>query len=153
MWHNQARRTWGITRQQDDESDVINLILQCHKVNDGKRPRPVAIEVTFEEQNGPVTFRQTALEETPLQLQKNLPIEMQIKMLLTNGHTMTTNEIAEELDLKNSRVAYVLRTRPLMFVKAGQRNDTTGRPADAWTSVNAYIPTDASDPYWQKSPF
>ena len=153
MWHNQARRTWGITRQQDDESDIINLILQCHKINDGKRPRPGAREVVFEDQNGPVTLRQTPLEETPLLLQKNLPIEMQVKMLLANGKSMTCNEIADELDLKSSRVAYVLRTRPLMFSKAGQRNDTTGRPSDAWVSVGTVTTQSSSDAYWQKSPF
>ena len=153
MWHNQARRTWGITRQQDDESDVINLILQCHKVNDGKRPRPIAIEVTFEDQNGPVTLRQTPLEETPLALQKNLPLETQIRMLLVNGRTMTTNDIAEELDQKSSRIAYVLRTRPLMFAKVGQHNATTGRPADAWAAINTTSPSANPDLYWLKSPF
>ena len=154
MWHNQARRTWGITRQQDDESDVINLILQCHKVNDGKRPRPVAIEVTFDpDQNGPVRLRQTALEEIPLALQKNLPLETQVKMLLVGGKPWTCNEIADELDQKSNRIAYVLRTRPLMFTKAGQRNDTTGRPADAWTTAGAAPAATEPDTYWQRSPF
>ena len=74
-------------------------------------------------------------------------------MLLVNGQPWTVNEIAEELDQKASRIAYVLRTRPLMFAKAGQRNDTTGRPADAWTAVGVAPAAAEPDGYWNRSPF
>ncbi len=55
-WHNNARRTTFVMRQQEAESSVADLGLYAKKVNDGRWPRPFGARITFEDPAGPVTL-------------------------------------------------------------------------------------------------
>lgn len=55
FWHNEARRTWFVKRDDAEESDHIDVAFHCRKVNDGRRPRPILFGLDFEGDDGPVT--------------------------------------------------------------------------------------------------
>lgn len=65
FWHNRPRRTWYVARVQEEESDVIDVGLYCKKVNDGRKPAPIGLRITFEGKNGPVTVERASINETP----------------------------------------------------------------------------------------
>jgi hypothetical protein len=65
FWHNEARRTWYIERVSREESDLVDLGLFCRKVNDGRKPRPFGVAMTFEGDNGPVRFATSDLRDVP----------------------------------------------------------------------------------------
>lgn len=55
FWHNNARRTTFVLRQQEAESSVAELGLYPKKVNDGRWPAPYGAAITFEDPSGPIT--------------------------------------------------------------------------------------------------
>lgn len=56
-WHNRARRTWFVKRDQEEESDDIDVGFICRKVNDGRLPKPKAFHIRFDGDTGPVTVK------------------------------------------------------------------------------------------------
>lgn len=54
FWHNNARRTTFVVRQQEAESSVAELGLYPKKVNDGRWPAPYGARITFDDPSGPV---------------------------------------------------------------------------------------------------
>lgn len=62
-WHNRARRTWFVKRDQEEESDTVDVGFICRKVNDGRLPKPKAFQINFVEDSGPVTISTQAFRE------------------------------------------------------------------------------------------
>ena len=115
MWHNEARRTWSIKREQDEEADIVDVLLQNHKTNDSRKPKPISLQV------------------------KSLPLEQQIKLQIqsANQALMTSQEIADNLDILQNKVYYCLNSHKKLFIKTGLQRETEGRPADLWGLVSS----------------
>lgn len=64
-WHNRARRTWFVKRDQEEDSDEIDVGFICRKVNDGRLPRPRAFHIQFDGDNGPVHVRAEDFRQVP----------------------------------------------------------------------------------------
>ena len=47
FWHNGARLTWHVSREQESGDDLIRVGLVNRKHNDGRLARPLGWEVTF----------------------------------------------------------------------------------------------------------
>lgn len=116
-WHNRARRTWYVKREQEEDSDDVDIALLCRKVNDGRKPRPIAFHLRFEGENGAVTiskadFRRLEAFET------EAPAADRILAFLTRAGESTIADIAEETGLANRNVKHVLdRGRGSLFVQ------------------------------------
>jgi hypothetical protein len=105
FWHNMARRTWYCAREQEDESDEMDLTLICRKVNDGRRPRPISFHVEFDGDSGPITIargeQRAAAPERPVS-------ETVSEYLKRTGAPATIAEIVRETGLANDSVRTVL---------------------------------------------
>lgn len=129
FWHNLARRTWYVSRVQEEGSDDVDIGLYCRKVNDGQLPRPLAYHVHFDGKDGPVTFSKGDMSKPELMMQTTA--KNQIWSVLREP--MTVKEIAEETDMSVKTVEKTLERNPSQFIKAGPRvGKVGGRPAMMW---------------------
>jgi hypothetical protein len=143
FYSNLSRRTWYVERVQEEAADIIDVGLYCKKVNDGPKPHPLAVKITFEGLNGPVRLTTQAIADVP-QLQAKRPIKWQVWDVLSHGRTRTiadlTDELipygAEEKDRKalQKNIEKALRDAG-RFVRVGQwkpQGNGPGRPLDLW---------------------
>lgn len=108
FWSNQPRRTWFVDAPEEEDAPVKSVALTCRKVNDGPRPRPFGIRITFDGDNGPVFIDQCDVNQIP-EIQAKRPIKNRIWDVLVNP--MPVHEIAEALGMseKVDSVASTLR--------------------------------------------
>lgn len=109
FWHNRARRTWYVKRDQEEESDDIDVAMLCRKINDGRKPRPLAFGVHFEGDSGAVTFKRQDFREV-VAFENEAPIRDRVIDFLASqgGAPATIVEIAEGLVLANDSVKTAL---------------------------------------------
>lgn len=116
-WHNRARRTWYVKREQEEDSDDVDVAFLCRKVNDGRKPRAIAFHLRFEGDNGPVTVRRGEFREMEA-FDTEAPKADRIIAFLTRAGTATIPEISDETSLANRIVRDVLdRGRGKLFVQ------------------------------------
>lgn len=120
-WHNSPRRTWYVERNQAEDSDDIEVGLLCRKVNDGRQPKPIGIQVRFDGTDGPVTFRRAGALHEGIDSKRN-PVDRIWDEL---SQPKTIHELAESLSLKPDTVRYHLSNNPRRFVRL---NESKGGP-------------------------
>ncbi len=128
FWHNEARRTWYVAREQEEESDDVELGLYCKKVNDGARPKTIAAKVHFEGLHGAVTMTVGTLADNPT-IDRRRDLHYRIRDYLRTlplGVAMA-EDIAEYLGEKKGSVQMSIDRHPGMFLNAGNAKSTSGR--------------------------
>jgi len=117
FWANQPRRTWFAERVDNEESDIIHVGLYCRKVNDGRKPRPVGLRITFEGTTGPVLVETEDIRDTP-ELDARRDKKARVWDALTTPKTIA--QLAQELDEKPDTISKVVRRNGMMFVHLGE---------------------------------
>lgn len=125
-WHNRARRTWFVKRDQEEDSDDIDVGFICRKVNDGRLPKPEGFHITFDGTSGPVRivhqdFREVAAFEADQTIADRVE-----RFLAARGTPATIREIADEEGIDANKVKTTLnRNKGKRFVLisgAGKQN-------------------------------
>jgi hypothetical protein len=112
FWHNNARRTTFVLRQQEAESSVAELGLYPKKVNDGRWPAPYGARIVFDDPSGPVTVDTNDLRSNRV-LSAVRGFEHVIWDLL--ARPMSVEEIAEATDKSERHCKGILHGHPRMF--------------------------------------
>lgn len=131
-WHNEARRTWFVQRVQEEESDEVDLGFYNRKVNDGRKPAPIAFHASFsEDEHGPVYLSLGSMERAPAELIALTSARNQVWQALS-GLPRTVKNLMEETGLSRSAIEAELKAGP--FVIAGVEPTTIkgGKPAHLW---------------------
>ena len=129
FWHHQSRRTWYVKRVQEEDSDIVDVGLYCRKVNDGRKPSPIGLRLTFEGKTGPVGLEMTDVNVVP-ELLESTNAANQIWHWLKRPATI--KEIAKALDLKERAVETIFRRDSDRYVIVGATTPKSGRPASLW---------------------
>ena len=146
-WHNEARRTWYVTRAAEEDSDEIDVGLFNRKVNDGRVPPPAAVHVSFsEEERGPVRVSLSSMERAPAALREHGTPRSQVWAAL-DGKPRTVKDIAQETNLDEKAIDHVLRTGP--FAQAGETENGPrgGRPQLLWARQSRFPQRAENLPY------
>ena len=132
-WHNEARRTWYIERVQEEDSDDVDVGFYNRKVNDGRKPHPIAFHARFsEDERGPVYINLSSMDRAPAQLLARTSPRQQVWTVLEQP--MTAPAIAAITDLPLRTVSEVLTRRDSGFMEAGygDAGPRGGRPPKLW---------------------
>lgn len=134
FWHNNARRTTFVLRQQEAESSIAELGLYPKKVNDGRWPAPYAARIVFEDPSGPITMDAGDLRANSV-LSAVRGEEHVIWDLL--AAPMLAEAIAAAVGKSERHVKDVMKAHPRMFVEiqAGGRGVKS-----TWARVEARMP-------------
>lgn len=125
FWHNRARRTWYVKREQEEESDDLDVALLCRKVNDGRKPSPLALAIHFDGVDGPVTFRRQNFRDVVAFESEGKVADRILAFLVQQSAPVTHYEIVQGLGLANDAVKTALyRGRDKQFL---QVSSGTGR--------------------------
>ncbi|MCR4339835.1 MAG: AAA family ATPase, partial [Gemmatimonadaceae bacterium] len=122
-WHNLARRTWFVSRQEGNSS--IDLNLYCRKVNDGARPKPIGYQILFKGSAGPVEV--TEIGEAPAENSLGAT-GLRIHDLLVESTPLNIREISDALEIPFETVKKTLQ-------RGGQAYKNLGPPANPRYSV------------------
>lgn len=132
-WHNEARRTWYVERVQEEELPELDIGMYCRKVNDGPRPRPIAISAKFDDPYGQVILSSSNIANIP-ELADKLPAHNRIWNALTQP--MTVKDISEFTNIEEKVVGITLHRHPKLFSqqRASDVGESTGRgrPPQLW---------------------
>lgn len=112
FWHNEARRTWYVARSQDEGASRIDVGMYCKKVNDGPRPRPVALRIEFNDPGGPVEISRIDVASVA-ELQHERELHYQIYALLSEPKTI--DELTTELESRRDTIRKALQRHKEMF--------------------------------------
>lgn len=97
MWHNLARVTWEVKKQQEPGEDVLHIGLYNRKANIGRPQKPYAFTMTFAE-NGIIQFRRKDITDVPtLARVRGVSMPARALALIKQYGPMTTAELAREL--------------------------------------------------------
>lgn len=113
-WHNMARRTWYVYREQEEDSSELDLGLFCRKVNDGTKPRPITVHVSFADPEGPVTLTRESIQSVP-QINQKRPLGDRIFDVLTLP--LSPSQIAERVGADAPSVTATMRRESYRFIK------------------------------------
>lgn len=114
-WTNMSRNVYKMQKDQDMESNTLNVSLVHKKANTGRLQRPLALQFDFDD-DGPITVCKADIRKHP-ELARGTTMSYQISKLLSNG-AMTTKEIAEIIKKKADSVSVTL-SRSDSFVPLG----------------------------------
>lgn len=92
FWHNRARRTWFVRREQEQDSDELEVAFLCRKANTGRKPKDQAIRVQFDGTKGPVRFTAANIRDMPAFENELQPAE-RIASFLTSVGRAKVSEI------------------------------------------------------------
>ena len=137
FWHNRARRTWYVKREQEEESDDMDIALLCRKVNDGRKPNPLAFGVHFDGADGAVMFgRQNFRDVIAFENEGKLADRVAGWLMSADGPAKIF-EIAQGLGIDTTKVKNALYKgeRSGRFVKFA--SGTTGRGNQTTWGVRA----------------
>jgi hypothetical protein len=132
FWHNNARRTTFVLRQQEAESSVAELGLYPKKVNDGRWPAPYSARIVFDDPAGPVV-----VEAADLRSNTVLTAAGGVQHLIWNALTapMTVKQIAEATNRTERYIKGILTAHPRMFTEVSG-NASGGRNREKmWARV------------------
>ena len=93
-WHNMARRTWYMEREQITESNIVDVGVYNRKVNDGPRPKDFALQVVFDDPQGAVVANQVDIDSVP-ELNSNRSANDRIASYLKSNNPASVADIAE----------------------------------------------------------
>ncbi|MDA1189865.1 MAG: AAA family ATPase [Chloroflexi bacterium] len=107
MWHNRARRTWYISRVDEEDSDTIDVGWYCRKANEGRKSKSFAMSVRFDGDDGPVVMSRSNIQAVP-DLAKKTSSHDQVWHIL-EGRKLNVLEIAQETGLPMKDIDEVFR--------------------------------------------
>lgn len=137
FWHNNARRTTFVLRQQEAESSVAELGLYPKKVNDGRWPAAYGARIVFEDPSGPVVVDVGDLRANSV-LSAVRGFEHVLWDLLS--HPLTLSELAEKTGKSERHCVGILHAYPRMFTETSG-NDGGGRGRKKmWVRVEIRAP-------------
>ena len=113
FWHNGARATWFVKLADSTEPDRISIGLFNRKANLGAKQSPVGFEIRFTPER--ITFSRVNLADVD-SLAVKLPIHQRMRHLLQAG-SLTTKEIAEELDVPENSITQAVKRKDRWFTK------------------------------------
>jgi hypothetical protein len=118
FWHNSARATWYLERDQDNTGSNEIVVAATNKKNNLGRLLPaMGLSICFDE--GRTTISKTDLAEHEQHAAK-LPLGQRLRHVLQRGGAQTIVELAEELDAKVDSVEKALkRGKQFMRISAG----------------------------------
>lgn len=116
-WHNRARRTWFVRRDQEEDSDDVDVGFICRKVSDGRFPKPKAFHLRFTGDSGPVYVTRADFRDV-VAFEKDQPIADRVASFLARqSGSVTIATIADAEDLPVAAVKTALyRGRGKRFV-------------------------------------
>lgn len=130
MWHNRARRTWFVQKEQYEGMDSLSFGLYCRKVNDGSYPRPISGFYTFDGMEGPIQLETMNISDS-IELDKPRAPRDRLLDSLRRG-SKTIAQLADELGKSEDTTSNTLKKYPNLFIKQGRADGPNGRPADLW---------------------
>ncbi len=133
FWHNEARRTWFIKREQEEESDDIDVGLFCRKANDGYRPKPLAAHVHFDGLYGAVTMEVVDIDDTPSLQKRATHLKVKDFLLDHPGNRANADVISEAINEKRDTVEHAMERYSTMFQKTGTEMGLRGRYVTIWS--------------------
>ena len=107
-WHNRARRTWFVKRDQEEDSDIIDVGLICRKVNDGRLPKPLAFQIAFTGDAGPVRLKAEDFREVVAFERDQTHADRIARFLAHADGPQIIATIAEATELDSNSVGTVL---------------------------------------------
>lgn len=132
LWENQPRRLWSVMRDDDEDTDSIDIMLRCTKVNRGKKPPPQGFRFLFDGEDGPVTVEPITDVKSVAAFATGLGVPDQIRGALKRSKTpLTIAEIAEELAIPPNRYGSIrsaLRRMPDVY-PVGEQKGGRGQKA------------------------
>lgn len=143
FFHNEARRTWYVERESEEEATELDIALYCRKVNDGPRPRSMIWHFTFDDPNGPITLSRGDWASTE-SLNKKRSYFARAYDVLLRGH-QTVAQIVEtfELPTEQQQTDARLQVRKALNKQKGRRvatfgtiTGTAGRPQELWGALS-----------------
>lgn len=124
FWANEARRTWYVYREQEEDSSDLDLGLFCRKVNDGMKPRPITVHVSFADPEGPVTLLRSSIQSVPA-INQRRPLGDRIWDVL--NYPLTPSQIVEQVGGDAASVTATMRRERHRFVNVGGFGAGAGR--------------------------
>lgn len=104
LWENQPRRIWAIHRDDDEDTDEIDVMARCTKVNRGKKPPPQGLRFHFDGEEGAVWVEPVTDIRSKEAFAKNFGLPDQIRaVLLREKRAMTLAELADALSLNHTQ--------------------------------------------------
>ena len=131
FWHNQARRTWYVHREDDRHLPTFNVALYCRKVNDGRSPEPITLSVEFKGSSS-VTFDSASITASP-ELDARRSSKDRIWSAL-HGVARTAEWLSDNLDMPIKTVQNTLTNNPKSFVRVGKTSGAT-KAHDMWGRI------------------
>lgn len=107
LWENQPRRIFAVIRNDDNDSDDIDIMLNNTKVNRGKKAQPMGYRFHFEddEHEGPITVDSITNVKEVYEFASKLSTSDQIRAALARSkEPLTLGEIADELGMPRSKI-------------------------------------------------
>lgn len=114
FWHNNARRTTFVLRQQEAESSLAELGLYPKKVNDGRWPAAYAACIAFDDPSGPV-----AIGAGDLRANRALAAVQGFEHVLWDllSLPLTLKELADKTGKTERHCVGILHAHPRMFTE------------------------------------
>jgi hypothetical protein len=116
FWHNSARATWELMKQDSVGDNQIQLGLFNRKANSSKLSKPWAFELVFHPDES-IEINNADIQKMP-DLAKTTSAVEQLIGFLREG-AMTVQELAAETGIKDNTVRVTLTRHPQIFAKAG----------------------------------
>lgn len=113
FWHNSARSTWYVRKEQEVGESRLTVGMFNRKANLGPLSRPIGFELDFAD--GRTTIRRTDLANMPA-LALNLPLRQRIAHEVATG-AMTIADLAERLEATPDTVGRTVRRYDRLFTK------------------------------------
>jgi hypothetical protein len=129
FFHNFARQTYSVKKQDGNSEDVVTVLIEGQKQNDGPRRAPVCLEFTFDPDR--IAVRNVDATTVPAFAEK-LPLWQRMRTALLRG-PLTLSRLAEELgaqdtaDLKRTvqSLERTVRRRNGMFTRVPGQDGIT----------------------------
>jgi hypothetical protein len=132
FWHNEARRTWFIAREQEEESDELDIGMFCRKVNDGPKPKPLAAHVRFEGLYGAVQITRQDISSIP-EMQAKRSHKAQVMDSLAQQAGQTIKEIAADTGLTENAIEGVVRDKRSFSISGVRPSASRGRGSNEYS--------------------
>lgn len=119
FWHNSARRTWLVKKQKDDEDTAdLDVVMICKKVNDGRKPRPITLRMTFQDPDGAINIRRAVFDVASDLSKASASLNSRIRQALLRS-PMTRLELAELLEEKEETIRRTMTRNAAQYVALG----------------------------------
>lgn len=114
-WHNSARATWEVVKQQESDGAQLHVGMFNQKANSSEKHRPRGFDLTFSPEA--ITIESTNVQQVP-ELAERTTILEQIKGSLEGG-ALTVKDLSEGTGIKENTIQVTLKRHTRIFTKVG----------------------------------